>query len=145
MRERALDLVKNIAIIFAVGIVYYIFYLITRIGIKCPFYLIFGYLCPGCGLSRMFLALLQLDFPSAVYYNAGFLAISPLLCCVFGNYCYRYIKHGSTGLVKWHKVVLIVCAVVLIVFGIIRNTHHIGLHPSYNEDYEFSNYYWRYI
>ena len=147
MKTRAKNLAKNIGIILAVGIAYYIFFRLTRIGIKCPFNQITGFLCPGCGLSRMLLALIDLNIPLAIYYNAAAFFLLPFWVAVFISYYYEYIKYGTVKMRMWYKAVLVLTFVVLIVFGIARNLTHLGLHYSNNEDFEFSRIItnWRYI
>lgn len=39
---------------------------------KCPFDYFLGIPCPGCGMTRAFLALLRLDFEEAFYYHPLF-------------------------------------------------------------------------
>ena len=48
-----------------------VFYLVTRfVSIPlCPIKNIFGISCPGCGMTRGFIAILKLDFISAIRYN----------------------------------------------------------------------------
>lgn len=39
---------------------------------RCPFLFLWGIPCPGCGMTRAFLALLHLDFAAAFYYHPLF-------------------------------------------------------------------------
>ena len=78
----------------------------------------------------MLTSLLALDFKSALYYNAAFLLISPLLIAIGISYYYEYIKYGIKSLKKWHKIALIICIVVLALFGVLRNILPIGLQPD---------------
>lgn len=39
---------------------------------KCPFKFIFGISCPGCGMTRAFLALITLNLKDAFYYHPLF-------------------------------------------------------------------------
>ena len=67
------NLRKNILEIYAsvlsIGGLYYIFIRITGWGIPCAFNKITGLLCPGCGITRMFLSLAKFDIPRAFMYN----------------------------------------------------------------------------
>lgn len=132
LKERARDIFKSFAVIFAVGIVYYLICTLTDLALKCPTYEIFGILCPGCGLSRMCISLLRFDFASAFYYNAAFLLLSPILLSVGISYYYRYIKYGTRALTKWQRIAMAICIAALIVFGVLRNFIPLGLLP--NED-----------
>lgn len=46
---------------------------------RCPFNLLTGWLCPGCGSQRAFSALLHGDLPAAFRLNALLMALLPLL------------------------------------------------------------------
>jgi hypothetical protein len=138
LKTRAKNLAKNIGIILAVGIAYYIFFRLTRIGIKCPFNQITGFLCPGCGLSRMILALIDFNIPLAIYYNAAAFFLLPFWVAVFISYCYEYIKYGKVKMHAWYKIILAASVIVLVIFGIARNLTDLGLHYSNNADFEFS-------
>lgn len=52
------------------------------IGVPCPFKLIFQKPCPFCGMTRAFVSLLKLDFPSAFGYN-GMVWSLPVLYLLF--------------------------------------------------------------
>ena len=43
--------------------------LLYTLIIGCPIRLIFGISCPGCGLTRAFISVIQLDFDKATYYH----------------------------------------------------------------------------
>lgn len=50
-----------------------LFAIICVLGIyRCPFKLVFGINCPGCGMTRAFFAALQLDFKTAFQYHPLF-------------------------------------------------------------------------
>lgn len=56
-------------VLIAIGITYTVLIYTTGFGIPCMFNRFTGYLCPGCGTSRMALALLRFDFYSAFRFN----------------------------------------------------------------------------
>lgn len=73
MRKQIIKIYTGLLIALAA---YAVLYLITGTGIPCYYYSRFGRPCPGCGLSRMFLALFRLDFAAAFGYNpVGFVAV----------------------------------------------------------------------
>lgn len=129
MEKRAIETAKNIGILLSLGIVYYFLYYLFDIGFKCPLNSLTGLLCPVCGITRMLVSLLHLDFSSAIYYNAALLLVLPLFIAVIVSYNYRYVRYGERGFIRWHKVILIVCTVVLAVFGALRNVIPLGLPP----------------
>ena len=55
--------------VVGIGLLYAVWFWITEWGIPCFYYLTTGFYCPGCGTSRMFLALLRLKFAEAFRHN----------------------------------------------------------------------------
>ena len=50
------------------------FYAVLNLaGISCPIKFVTGISCPGCGMTRAWLAVLRLDFAAAFYYHPLFL------------------------------------------------------------------------
>ena len=72
VKKRLQKTLLKYAIVFAIALAYLIFVLCTGIGIPCIFYEITGLKCVGCGISRMLVSIVKLDFaafptlPSAV-------------------------------------------------------------------------------
>ena len=60
--------------------------------LPCPFYELTGLYCPGCGTTRMCLALLRLDFSAAFSANKGLFAALPILAVLLGRGAYRWVK-----------------------------------------------------
>ena len=54
---------------FLIGTVYASWVLLTGKFIECFYWKATGYLCPGCGLTRMFISLIKLDVAAAFNYN----------------------------------------------------------------------------
>lgn len=90
-------------------------------GIPCPIRLATGLLCPGCGVSRMCMALLRLDFAAAWQANPAILCLLPLLLAIAGDMAVRYVRTGSSAAKGWSAVATWVAIVVLVIFGIARN------------------------
>lgn len=62
--------ILGLLIIPIVGVIYYIFNPIdSQIFPKCPFLLLTGLKCPGCGSQRAIHSLLHLDFIKALHCN----------------------------------------------------------------------------
>ncbi len=71
MENIKLQKIKNaLPAILAVVLVYATFHIT---GIGCPIRFVTGVSCPGCGMTRAWLALLRLDFAGAFYYHPLFL------------------------------------------------------------------------
>ncbi len=62
-------------ILGSLGFAYFLFIKFTGLSIPCFYYKNFGIQCPGCGLTRMFMALIHFDFVSAFMFN-------PFMFCV---------------------------------------------------------------
>ncbi len=120
MKQRLLKVIRNALILLGVGALYALFMKLTGIGIPCPFRLLTGLQCPGCGVSRMCLALLRLDFKSAFGYNQAIFCLAPILLFVFGRLLYLYIRYDKkqdrlTNVLSYFSIA------VLVIFGISRN------------------------
>jgi hypothetical protein len=102
------------------GGLYALFTTLTGIGIPCPLHLLTGLSCPGCGVSRFFLALLRGSVREAVSQNLGVAILLPLwLAVAFVEFWAnpKALEEGSPlnrGLV-WFSLILMVA------FGILRN------------------------
>ena len=121
MRARLKKCILTSAAILCVGCAYAVFVRLTGLGIPCPFHLVTGLNCPGCGVSRMLLSLLRLDFRAAFRYNAALLCLSPVLLGVFGVHIVRYVRTGSRKSGPLLEGVEIALAVILVLWGVVRN------------------------
>jgi len=79
MQERQLRLVINAAIIIFIIILYSLFAAPVIQLLKCPFYTITGFYCPGCGSQRAIAALLHGETGKAIHYNVLLVASLPFL------------------------------------------------------------------
>lgn len=86
---------------------------------KCPFKLLTGLNCPGCGLTRMIHALLHGDVVAAWHFNAVLLVLGlPLLVWLFARWT-KGLWVGERRPVP--KPVGISVVVVALVWGVGRN------------------------
>ena len=120
MTERKTKVIKIALILIGIGAVYAAVCLLTGAGVPCPFHLITGLQCPGCGVSRMFLSLVRLDLASAVRYNGAMLFLLPLMAATAGRYVYVYVKYGMRR-DRFADVSVWIMIIVLLVFGVFRN------------------------
>ncbi len=120
MAERRKKVIKIALVIFMIGATYAVVTLLLGAGIPCPFHALTGLLCPGCGVSRMFLSLFRLDFASALRYNAAVLCLLPLMAATAARYSYVYVKYG-TRRDKFADTAVWVMIALLLAFGVIRN------------------------
>jgi len=105
--------------ILAVGLVYLILTRVTGWGIPCPLYATTGLLCPGCGISRMCVAISRFDFIRAVRCNALVFCLLPV-AAVFGvRYWLRYLKTGKGCPI--HRTLIWLLLVAVLIFWVLRN------------------------
>jgi hypothetical protein len=81
-------------------------------GIPCPIKEATGVSCPGCGMSRALIALLTLDFSSALYYHPVAFVLLPMAVGL--------IVFHERGMKKAKKVLLIVFATVMLAVYLYR-------------------------
>lgn len=88
--------------------------------LKCPFYEITGYQCPGCGSQRAFHALLHGDFQKAFRQNILFLLGIPYVGFLFLTSFNKekYQKIRGLLLSSWTILAIILLALI---FGVVRN------------------------
>lgn len=121
MKNRAFKICKYILSLLLIGLSYGIFVRKTGFAIPCIFYRITGFQCPGCGVTRMCLALMRFDFVEAYHYNKLLFIISPVIVFIIAQQIYRYIRFNDTKTTKAQTVILILLVVLLVIWGILRN------------------------
>lgn len=107
-------------IVLCISLAYLAFVLYTGIGVPCLFYEITGLKCVGCGISRMFISLIRLDFVSAFKHNPFVFITGPFIAAYLICGDIKYIIHGNRRIKKleifmWAEIVL------AIAYGILRN------------------------
>ena len=83
--------------------------------------LLTGLQCPGCGVTRMCLALLRLDVSGAWKANPVLLLLLPLLGGLLGYRAVVYVRRGSVPTARWETLVWSGMAGVLLLWGVWRN------------------------
>ena len=84
MRRRLFRVLRGLGIVLLLGLGYALWGSVTGLWLPCPFHALTGLECPGCGVTRMCLALLRLDFAGAWAANPGLLLLSPLILALVG-------------------------------------------------------------
>lgn len=116
MRKRIL---KIYGVTLVVGTIYYLWILLTGFSVPCLYYETTGYLCPGCGTSRMFLHLAKFNITAAFNSNPAV-----FLLLVFWNAVALFCFIGRPRIFG-NKRFLYSCLAVsiasLMIFCIIRN------------------------
>ena len=114
------------------GILYAIWHRLMNIGIPCIFYKFTNLYCPGCGVTRMLLALLELDFIQAFKSNCfAFLLLPYGILVLIRHYAYVFVKGERYPYKKYHSYILMIILILTFVFGIARNMPSLDfLRPS---------------
>ena len=115
------QIAKLYTVILSVGAAYYLLIQVTGISIPCLYYKTTGLLCPGCGTTRMFLALARLDIAAAFSHNPVMFVLFflwnliALLCCLKAKWAVFFQSKKFLYTVFWLSVA------ALWIFCIIRN------------------------
>lgn len=89
--------------------------------LPCLFRSITGYMCPGCGATRMFLSLMQLDIKEAFYNNIMLFLSLPFILFILAEMIYSYVKTGKASNSEIGKKTAAVLVICFLIFGILRN------------------------
>ena len=87
--------------------------------IPCPIKEITNLYCPGCGITRMLLSLLKLDFIKAFSYNPLVFISLPIGLYLYIDYL---IKKDKSLYKKIPEKIWYIVIIIFIVYGILRNT-----------------------
>lgn len=121
-KKRLWQLTKPILEILLLGVVYIIFIKITNIMIPCPIKLVTGKYCPGCGISRMLLAMLRLDFETAYHANRLLFFLLPVIALYGLIKGSRYVRTGENKQKVWEQIGILAVFLITVCFWIMRNT-----------------------
>ncbi len=116
----------GIAIAIVAGVVLFIFYKLDPaeqpIFPRCPFLLLTGYKCPGCGSQRAIHSLLHFDFKAAFRYNALMvLAIPYILVGIYLQYFGGSRWHPKVEKILYGRWSALTVLVLVFAFWIGRN------------------------
>lgn len=119
-KKRLKSTLIKYGVIFGIALAYLIFVLCTGLGIPCVFHAITKLECPGCGVTRMLISIVKLDFVSAFWYNPFLFVTGPFLIAYLIACEVKFIKHGNRRMGKWEIFMYIELALALL-YGILRN------------------------
>ena len=103
------------------GLLYALFVKIAGFGYPCFFHLITGLNCPGCGITRAAMCILNFDFIGAIKANAFLIPIVLFVGWIAFYTLRRYIKTGVFRLDSGSRAADIIFVVLLVAWGIVRN------------------------
>lgn len=121
MKKRLAAEISLISVIFAAGLVYFFVVTLTPLKIPCFFHELTGYMCPGCGVTRMIISMVKLDFYSAFGYNKALFVTMPIILYLVFSVERKYVITGKRYLEKWERYLAYGEIAVLVIFGIVRN------------------------
>lgn len=121
MRRRLFRVLRGLGIVLLLGFGYALWGSVTGLWLPCPFHALTGLECPGCGVTRMCLALLRLDFAAAWAANPGLLLLSPLILVLAVWQAADYVRTGSRRPRPAQRLLGWVLVVLVLGYGILRN------------------------
>ena len=120
-RRRLSRLLGGAGLLLAAGLAYALWVRATGLALPCPFRAATGLLCPGCGVTRLCLALLRGDWAGAWRANPALLPMLPILAALAVRLSVRYVREGSAVLTRRENALVWVLAALLAAWGILRN------------------------
>ena len=122
-QRRIMPILFPVILVIA-GILYFVFDPSTNNWFfpKCPFHLVTGLQCPGCGLQRALHCLLHVDVMGALRFNAFIIVILPVLTLmVLGEwYNYHHWFDWASRLIN-NRYSMIILGVLTLTWWIVRN------------------------
>ncbi len=121
MRPRAKKAIKIGAALILAGCAYAVFVTCTGLSVPCPFRLITGLKCPGCGVTHMLLDAARFDFAGAFRANRVLFCALPLLAALLCARAVRYVRSESAKPCRFERAVTNMLLIVLLAWGVVRN------------------------
>ncbi len=109
------------ALLLAAGLGYALWVRLTGLALPCPFHAVTGLLCPGCGATRLCLALLRGDWAAAWAANPALLILLPALGLLAVRMAARYVREGQAAGPRWENTLCWILIVLLVLWGVVRN------------------------
>ncbi len=116
MRKRILGIYGAV---LGIGIAYAVVIAVTGWSLPCVFYETTGFLCPGCGMTRMCLSLLRGDLVGAFAYHP----VAMILLCVWNLIAVLCLTPTATFVKdkRFLYTMLGITAAAFVVWGVVRN------------------------
>lgn len=120
-RQRLRRLAGGFGLVLAAGVVYALWVEHTGLAFPCAFRTLTHLLCPGCGVTRLCLALLQGDLSGAWQANPALLLMLPVLALLAVRLSIRYVREGDALPRGWEAPLVWALLALLLAWGVIRN------------------------
>ncbi|OGV53623.1 MAG: hypothetical protein A2X49_06105, partial [Lentisphaerae bacterium GWF2_52_8] len=85
----------------------------------CPFHSMTGYSCPGCGMTRAFIALMHGRFAEALHFHIMAFPLFLLLLLRLGS-DFAAVSFGEKTEIKHEALLFYACAGLFVLFGLLR-------------------------
>lgn len=121
LKQRLFYTIKIYGMLLICALAYAAFCNWSGYGIPCAFKAITGLSCPGCGISRMFIHMLKLEWKEAFMSNQAVFVLLPLFVIYFIRRSIIYVKSGTYHENAVTKTAIAAILVTLLVFGAVRN------------------------
>lgn len=121
MKQRFKKIVLYLVAAGVLGCIYAVFVEAAGWALPCLFHSITGLACPGCGVTRMCLSIIHLDFEAAFLSNQMLFLLLPVLFYLFGSYTLGYVKTGRWMQSRVQTVLTYICIGLLLVYFVYRN------------------------
>lgn len=121
-QRRRLGMVgRKYSVLLLMGLAYLLFCRLTGWSLPCPFHYLTGLSCPGCGLTRLLLALAEGNLPAAFAANPALcLAAGPLAYLILGEE-WLWVRYGRSLQLPGQARLLQGLFVWFLCYGIFRN------------------------
>ncbi len=113
-------LVRTLGLLLLGGL-YYLGVTVLGWAIPCPIYSITSCQCPACGVTRLFVRLVQGDWRGAFEANAGVFLLSPLLLFVLVSDWWRWLRCDTSREHALLTTLRMLAIVLLLAWGLARN------------------------
>ena len=120
-RLRAEAAGKKYGSLLAIGAAYLLVCLATGWSLPCPFHWLTGWDCPGCGATRLVLALAEGNLAAALAANPALFLASPFLAYLVLGEEWLWIRYGRPVSLPGQRWLPMALAAVFLLYGIGRN------------------------
>lgn len=124
--SKEINIVLGAAIVIILIVALYLLYSLNPeiypIFPKCPFLLITGYECPGCGTQRSIHQLLHLNIGAALKYNAFMvLALPYVFFAIYMEYFGGKQRNSKLYSVLFGRYSALLILIIILLYWILRN------------------------
>lgn len=120
-KQRLKRLIFYTTLACASGLLLYILYEITGLGVKCPIHTLTGFKCAGCGNTHFVGNILKLNFKKAFAFNYMFPLQAFYILWVYFFSAKNYLKNGKFNYTAPFKAFDVICLIIIALWIPLRN------------------------